>query len=327
MRRFFRLLIVIAFALVWGTPIVQAQGGRIIRSAKESVRRDVSCSSLGLQNLWGACFADVRIMETFYPSIVQRLVAQSYRIGPVDFPQARVDWNLPKRTVVSSHKPIAKIVSSAGGLFTKKEVDAVIFDLDGTLLDSLWAWEHSGSNFVRSEGFEPPEDLDEKLVKLSLMDGAKLIKEMYDLPYTLEEILHRTLLPIKNRYLYEVQPMPGVPALLARLKAQGIKMAVATASYKDFAEASLKRLGLADYFEFIITCDEVGVGKTSPKVYEVAAARLGTSKARTLVAEDALHALQTAKKAGFKTAGIEEKHSVQQRLEKMKVADYYILAY
>ena len=213
------------------------------------------------------------------------------------------------------------------GFPTQKEIDAVIFDLDGTLLDSLWAWEHSGSNFVRAEGLEPAADLDDKLVTLSLTDGAKLLKEMYHLPYTLEEILQRTLFPIKNRYFYEIQPMPGVPELLARLKAQGIKMAVATASYKDFAEASLKRLGLADYFEFIITCDEVGAGKTSPKVYEVAAARLGTSKTRTLVVEDALHALETAHKAGFKTAGIEEKHSTHQRLEKMKVADYYILSY
>ncbi len=209
----------------------------------------------------------------------------------------------------------------------KKEVDAVIFDLDGTLLDSLWAWEHSGSNFVRSQGFEPPADLDEKLVKLSLMDGANLIKEMYGLSYTPEEILELTLLPIKNRYFQEVVPMRGVPEVLARLHAQGVKMAVATASYKEYAQAALERLGLAKYFEFIITCDEVGIGKTSPKVYEVAAERLGTRKERTLVAEDALHALETAHKAGFKTAGIEEKHSAHQRAQKQAVSDFYVISY
>lgn len=209
----------------------------------------------------------------------------------------------------------------------KGEVDAVIFDLDGTLLDSLWAWEHSGSNFVRSQGFEPPADLDEQLVKLSLIDGANLIKGMYALSYTPEEILELTLLPIKNRYFQEVEPMPGVPELLARLHAQGVKMAVATASYKEYAQAALERLGLSEYFEFIITCDEVGIGKTSPKVYEVAAQRLGTRKERTLVAEDALHALETAHKAGFKTAGIEEGHSAHQRAEKQAVSDYYVVSY
>lgn len=229
---------------------------------------------------------------------------------------------------VSARKDLQGTLAARMTAFpAKKEVDAIIFDLDGTLLDSLWAWEHSGSNFVRSQGFEPPADLDEKLVKLSLMDGANLIKEMYQLSYAPEEILELTLLPIKNRYFHEVEPMPGVPELLARLHGQGVKMAVATASYKEYAEAALERLGLSKYFEFIITCDEVGVGKTSPKVYEVAAWRLGARKERTLVAEDALHALETAHKAGFKTAGIEETHSAHQRAQKQAVSDYYVFSY
>ena len=121
--------------------------------------------------------------------------------------------------------------------------------------------------------------------------------------------------------------MPGVREQLARLKEQGVKMAVATASHKDFAQKALARLGLSDYFEFIITCDEVGIGKTSPKVYEVARERLGTAKERTLVAEDALHALETAHKAGFPTAAIEETHSLGQASQKMDVADYYVTSY
>lgn len=221
-------------------------------------------------------------------------------------------------------KPWARQIPFPG---KREHIQAVIFDLDGTLLDSLRAWENSGSNFVRAEGFEPPADLDEKLVAMSLMDGAALLKEMYQLPYSLEEILQRTLRPIKEHYYQDIQPMPGVVPLLAALKAQGIKMAVATASYKDYAQAALTRLGLADYFEFIITCDEVGVGKSDPKVYEVAAQRLGVSKEHTLVAEDALHALQTAHKAGFKTAGIEEAHSAHQRAEKQAVSNYYVISY
>lgn len=209
----------------------------------------------------------------------------------------------------------------------REKIDAVIFDLDGTLLDSLGAWENSGSNYVRSRGFEAPADLDAKLETLSLMDGAQLVKQMYNLPEPPEVLLEQTLEPIKNHYFYDIQPMPGVPEQLARLKAQGVKMAVATASHKEFAERALTRLGLREYFEFIITCDEVGIGKTSPKVYEEALRRLGTMKERTLVAEDALHALETAHHAGFPTAAIEEAHSVGQRAQKLNVADYYILEY
>ena len=209
----------------------------------------------------------------------------------------------------------------------KAEIDAVIFDLDGTLLDSLSAWEHSGSNFVRSQGLEPANTLDAALVKMSLMDGANLIKNRYQLPQSPEEILALTLRPIEAHYENDILPMPGVPALLVRLKAQGIKMAVATASDRKLAEVSLKRLGLRDYFEFIITCDEVGVGKSSPAVYEEALRRLGTTKARTLVAEDALHALQTAHAAGFPTAAIEEAHSSAQQAAKKQAATYYVRSY
>lgn len=226
---------------------------------------------------------------------------------------------------VSSHPRIELLRRRA--FPARQEVDAVIFDLDGTLLDSLWAWENSGSNYVRSLGLEPPADLDAKLETLSLMDGARYVKEMYHLPDPPEVLLEKTLEPIKNRYFYEIEPMPGVREQLAQLKAQGVKMAVATASHKEFAERALQRLGMLDYFDFIITCDEVGIGKTSPKVYEAALVRLGTLKERTLVAEDALHALETAHQAGFPTAAIEEAHSLDQTVQKMRIADYYVTQY
>lgn len=240
-------------------------------------------------------------------------------------------WNIPlqavlERRLVTEQLPFPKI--PVGRSFPgKKEVDAVIFDLDGTLLDSLSAWEHSGSNFVRSLGVEPPEYLDDKLVTMSLMDGANLIKQMYHLSYTPEEILERTLLPIKKHYYTDIVPMPGIPETLARLHAQGVKMAVATASDRELAEKALVRLRLLSYFDFIITCDEVGIGKSSPAVYEEALKRLGTAKSRTLVAEDALHALQTAHEAGFPTAAIEEAHSIAQRAQKAQVATYYVWSF
>lgn len=209
----------------------------------------------------------------------------------------------------------------------KTEVDGVIFDLDGTLLDSLSAWEHSGSNFLRSQGIEPPATLDDELEALSLTDGALLLKTRYHLPQSPQEILALTLRPIQAHYYDDILPLPGVPETLARLHAQGVKMAVATASDKELAQAALSRLGLLDYFEFIITCDEVGVGKSSPHVYEEALRRLGTSKNRTLVAEDALYALQTAYRAGFPTAAVEEAHSAKEREAKKQAATYYVLSY
>ena len=209
----------------------------------------------------------------------------------------------------------------------KKDIDAVIFDLDGTLLDSLWAWENSGVNFLRTQGINPPEGFNDQLAQLSLMDGAKLVKEKYNLPQTPEEILRLTLAPIRERYFHTIMPKPGVPELLRRLKAEGVKMCVATASDKELTVAALKRTGLLPYFDFILTCDEVGAGKRTPVIYEAALKKLGTQKKRTLVAEDALYALTTASRAGFPTAGIFDAHSAKDQPAVHQLSTYYIPSY
>ena len=206
----------------------------------------------------------------------------------------------------------------------KNTVDAIIFDLDGTLLDSLGAWDNSGVNFLRSRGIEPPEGLQEKLVQMSLLDGARWIKETYHFSESPEELLRQTLQPIRNRYYTDIQPKPGVPHILHLLREQGIKLCIATASDKELAQAALKRAGLLEFFDFIITCDEVGSGKSTPAVYESALKKLGTDRARTLVAEDALYALRTAHKAGFLTAAVADEHSITDRPALLTEADYYI---
>lgn len=229
---------------------------------------------------------------------------------------------VPAVTVQTVQTPFRPVVFPG-----KKDIDAVIFDLDGTLLDSLWAWENSGVNFLRTQGINPPEGFNDQLAQLSLMDGAKLVKEKYNLPQSPEEILRLTLAPIRERYFHTIMPKPGVPELLRRLKAEGVKMCVATASDKELTVAALKRTGLLPYFDFILTCDEVGAGKRTPVIYEAALKKLGTQKKRTLVAEDALYALTTAHNAGFPTAGIFDTHSAKDQPSVQKLSTYYIPSY
>ena len=272
-----------------------------------------------------------RLSKKIYPPLrfIARVNFQVPLVHPFDGTIERTVARVQAQPVVPKiYVPVVAHAFSKWGPFPGKErLDAVIFDLDGTLLDSLGAWEHSGSNFVRSRGIVPPPSLDDELVSLSLMDGARLIKQRYGLPDSPEEILAQTLAPIQAHYYHDIMAFPGVPQTLARLKKQGVKMVVATASDGELAEAALKRLGLRDYFEFIITCDEVNSGKSSPAVYQEALKRLGTSRERTLVVEDALHALQTAHAAGFPTAGVEEAHSAGQRTLKQEVSSYYIFSY
>lgn len=209
-------------------------------------------------------------------------------------------------------------------LFSKQHVDAFIFDLDGTLLDSLDAWENSAVNYLRSHGIEPYPGLQEEMEELSLLDGARIIKEYYQLEETPEELIEETLKPIGEHYYQDIPAKAQVPFLLSYLREQGIKMVVATASHIDFARGALERLGLLDYFEFIITCDEVGAGKRNPLVYETATERLGTEKSRTVVVEDALYALKTAHDAGFKTIGVADVHSSEDSFQIQQTADLFL---
>ena len=186
----------------------------------------------------------------------------------------------------------------------KDKIDAVIFDMDGTLLDSIPAWDHAATKYLQTRGIDLPEEIQNYVKHISLLEGAHYIKEQLNLPDEPEVLVAGTLDIVRGRYLYEVPAKPGAEEVLKTLHAQGIKICVATASDPELARGAFERLGLLQYMDFIIGCDEVGVGKQSPAVYEAALRRLGTARERTLVVEDALYAVETAKAAGFPTAGV-----------------------
>lgn len=182
-------------------------------------------------------------------------------------------------------------------------IRGAIFDMDGTLLDSMWIWEHYASQYITSRGMPPAPDLDERLGTATLGEAAAYLCRTYRLPETAEETeadIARTVTLLYER----VVPMPGVPEMLAALSAAGVRMAVATLTERGDAERVLARLGLLDYFEGIFTCTEVGAPKTRPDVFEAALAALGTRRGGTAVFEDAPYALRTAQAAGFPTVAV-----------------------
>ncbi len=181
--------------------------------------------------------------------------------------------------------------------------DGVIFDMDGTLLDSMAIWDRAASTLLAARGIAYPADVDETFKSFSLIEAADYVKRVFRLPESQAEIIESINRYAENAYK-TVALKPGVFRFLSELAARGLPMAVATMTDRHLVLEILSRLGIAHFFRGITTCTEVGAGKDVPAVYEAALAILGTARERTLVFEDSHDALQTAKRAGFPVAAV-----------------------
>ena len=186
----------------------------------------------------------------------------------------------------------------------KKGIHGAIFDLDGVLLDSMSVWNDLGVRYLKKRGIEPEEGLSQILFSMSMEQGADYLKEQYHLTDTPQEILNGIEQMIQDFYFYEVQPKEGAKELLQFLQKQNVKMIAATSSPREHVTKALQRTGLLDYLQQIYTTGEVGESKHSPLIYQLAAESLGTKPEETLVFEDSLYALKTAKNAGFRAIGV-----------------------
>lgn len=179
-----------------------------------------------------------------------------------------------------------------------------IFDMDGTLTDSMYIWDIAGITYLKQQGKHPAPDLRERLRPLSLPQAAALFQKEYGVTASIEEILHGLKEITEKEYRENVTLKAGVLPLLSDLKAKGVPLAVASSTPRSTVLMVLQRLGILSYFNYVVTCEDVGRGKDDPAVYHRAAALMGTAPAHTLVFEDALHAALTASGAGYCLIGV-----------------------
>ena len=203
-------------------------------------------------------------------------------------------------------------------------IKGAIFDLDGTLLDSMFIWDTSGEEYLRSLGKEPHEDLNETFMTLTLEEAAEYYREHYGVTLSVKEIVDGINAMVEQTYRTKVTLKPGISEYLAWLKENGVRMCVATVTDRYLVEETLERLGVRHYFSEIFTCAEVGFGKDKPIIYQKALEHLGTEKSDTYVFEDLPFALNTAKTDGFPTVGVYDRHEAHQD-ELKELADYYVL--
>ena len=191
-------------------------------------------------------------------------------------------------------------------------IKGAIFDLDGTLLDSMFIWDTIGEDYLRSLGKEPHEDLKETFMTLTLEEAAVYYREHYGVTLFVKEIVDGVNAMVEQTYRTKVTLKPGIAEYLAWLKENGVRMCVATVTDRYLVEETLERLGVRHYFSEIFTCAEVGFGKDKPVIYQKALGHLGTEKSDTYVFEDLPFALNTAKTDGFPTVGVYDRHEVHQ---------------
>ncbi len=206
------------------------------------------------------------------------------------------------------------------------KIDGAIFDLDGTLLDSMFIWDAIGEDYLRSRGIEPHENLNERFKNMSLFQAACYYQSEYGLADSTDAIMVGINDMIQHFYMDKVLPKTGVPAFLDELKKRRIKMCVATATERHLAEAALSRVHLLSYFGEIFTCSLLGHGKDEPNIYHAAHCFLQTPKASTWVFEDALHAVRTAKSAGYPVIGVFDR-SADHADEIRALSDRYIRSF
>lgn len=183
-------------------------------------------------------------------------------------------------------------------------LQGVIFDLDGTLLDSTGMWRQVDGRLMAHYGKEVPPDLSETVQRMSIEEFSQFFVEEFDLPVTPEQIEQQVADMVAEEYREKLQLKPHVPEILDWLDQQNIPYGVATATYGELAEAALRRLHIWERLRFLLTEQDAGAPKTQPRIFQLAAQELHLGRRQIAVVEDSLHALEGAKNGGFFTIGI-----------------------
>jgi len=207
----------------------------------------------------------------------------------------------------------------------KQHTPFAIFDMDGTLVDSTDYWNQLSHEFLHSKGiFQIPEDLLTRIKHLTVAESVDVFIDQLGLAGN-SAVLSREMNDMMARhYERDVPAKDGAADYLQALQRQGVTMCVASATAPDLIDLCLDRLGLRQYFAFILSCEEVGAGKSQPDVYLTAARRLGAAPEEITVYEDAVHALFTAKSAGFRGIAIYDEQSPEDWKNMQDLADGWI---
>lgn len=201
---------------------------------------------------------------------------------------------------------------------------AVIFDLDGTLIDSMMVWEQVSRDYLRNHGIHYAGNIGSEVKNMSLSQSACYHREKFNIQATNEQIIDEWKALARQAYAETIPLKEGVRPFLDKLRKMGLKLAVATATDRDLVELVLSRHKILEYFVLIVTVQEVGVGKERPEFFRIVAEKLGEKPEDCLFFDDCPHAVGGAKKAGMSVWAVYDECSAHERPELERIADGYI---
>lgn len=203
---------------------------------------------------------------------------------------------------------------------------AMVFDMDGTLIHSMYAWRSAFIGFMRRHSIEPPEAL-RGIPESTCYAAMDALMPQLEGRMTRQEVFQGMLDCIDEEYATRVQPKEDIYRLLGRLREEGYSLAVATATPLRYAMTALKRLGFEPYFDLIVSCDEIGYTKAKKEFFTEVADRLHMRPEECVMFEDALYAIRSAKQAGMRVCAIEEYYGWRDKDAIRDEADRYIACY
>jgi hypothetical protein len=208
-----------------------------------------------------------------------------------------------------------------------KNIKACIFDLDGTLVDSMWMWPDIDREYLNRFEIEYDDNLKNEIDGISFHETAVYFKNKFGISDSVEKICKDWEEMAYDKYKYEVKEKPGCKKFLEHLRSKGIKMGIATSNNRSMVDVVLESLDMKDFFEVITTSDEVKRGKPAPDVYLTTANLLNVEPKNCLVFEDVVAGIMAGKSAGMKVCAIEDDFTKEVRQKKKELSDYYIVDY
>lgn len=207
-----------------------------------------------------------------------------------------------------------------------KQAKNIIFDMDGTLLDSMGDWRNLGAQYVKKNGKLPEKNLDQRLSSMTMEESARYFIDTLKLKKTVSQVNAELLDLMVENYETKIQGKPYMLSFLREYKKKGAKICLLTTSTEEMAKKAFSRLGILSSFYEIYSEESLGVkeGKRSGAIYQITCEKMGARPEETVVFEDALYAIRSAKEAGCYVVGVYDWNSQSDQEEIRKLSDKYI---